>query len=34
MAMSEFGKVLGKKQFQKKKIDGVSGWTGLRPKVG
>jgi putative DNA primase/helicase len=30
MLMSEFGKVLGKKQFHKKKINGVSGWVGLQ----
>jgi putative DNA primase/helicase len=30
MPMSEFGKVLGRKQFHKKKINGVSGWVGLQ----
>jgi putative DNA primase/helicase len=28
--MSEFGKILNRKQFKKKKIGGLSGWTGLR----
>jgi putative DNA primase/helicase len=30
MPMSEFGKVLGRKQFHKKKINGLSGWAGLQ----
>jgi putative DNA primase/helicase len=30
MPMSEFGKVLGRKQFNKKKINGLSGWAGLQ----
>jgi hypothetical protein len=29
MPMSEFGKVLGRKQFQKRKIGGLSAWAGL-----
>lgn len=30
MPMSEFGKVLGRKQFHKRKINGLSGWVGLQ----
>jgi putative DNA primase/helicase len=30
MPMSEFGKVLGRKQFQKRKTNGLSGWIGIQ----
>ena len=30
MPMSEFGKVLGRKQFQKRKTNGLSGWVGIQ----